>query len=157
MSKRSKKKIVSPSSVETASTESATQYENQHEDPSAQTSYENSQSVSGYFSPTDYSSNVGPPTPAMLPNTYLPSFQNFLQYQENPYAVRSWESQNSPPTHLQSYPPMGYSSRIEDVSIISNGGFAPLNPAAPEPQKVVRSQYIMATQDPAWRLTNEKR
>jgi hypothetical protein len=157
VSKRSKKKVVSPSPVEAASTESATLYEDQQENPSTQTPYENPQPVSGYFSPTDYSRSVEPPTPIMTPNTSLPSFQNFIQYQENPYSERSWDTQNSPPLQRQPYQPMGYSSRIEDVSIVSNGGFTPLNPAAPELQKMVRSQYIMATQDPTWRSTNEKR
>ena len=149
--------ITPPSTTDATPTEPGAFYEGQHERFTTPTQYEKPQTVSSYFNDTDYSANTGLHTPAMSPNTPLPSPQNLFHHQRpnNSYAVRSWDTQSSPP---QAYPPMRYSSRIEDVSIVSEKGpgFTPLDQRAPGSQRVVRSQYITAPQDAAWILGTGK-
>jgi hypothetical protein len=162
ISKKSKKKVASPISTQPSFVESVFSIENNEgtsvvHSPNA----EHQNAMTGYFSPTGTTSVSSPyiqgqrslPTPVTTPITPLPSFQNFIHY-ESQLLDRSSKVPHFSGQQQQNHKSLGFSSRIEDVS-----GFTPLNhyPTLPEPQKVVRSQYIMATQDSMWRSSNDNR
>lgn len=157
VSNKPKKRLVSPMSEEADPTEPETLYEDEEEASHAQTLHPTPKPSSSYMSPTDFSISAGLSRPVMAPNSPSPGFQNIIQYQDDPYGERSWNSQYSSPLHRQPNQILGYSSRIEDISLVSSGSSTSTHPAALKPQRLVRSQYIMATRDPMGRSANEKR
>lgn len=159
MTKRPRKKVASPTSAEAVSHEPVTKP--QGSKGTRQTSWRDTIGhppsnevasvvpVSNFLSP----STSAAPTPVMSPTSSVPGSVQFVHYQDT-YLGRTRETQSSPVLPVHTTSPAKYSSRIEDVYMgpSSTSQQAHQSP----PQTVVRSQYIIATQDSAWRSTNNK-
>lgn len=143
------------SSREHTPTESATGPANSLEDkkePSrAEGRLQNPRPSSDYISLVDNAAHSPRcsrfPSPLITPNT-LPIYQNLKEHQESPYIEPLLGFQLQSLQQQQDYRLAGYPSRIEDISLGSSGSPTTLNHLAPEPQKITRSQYILAIQDP---------
>lgn len=94
--------------------------------------------------------------PKYTSTTPVSNFQTFVHYQGGNYRETAKETTEYKSQHSHRHLHLGSSSRVEDVSILSKSS-AITDPREPMiTQTSIRSQYIFATQEPAWISVNRR-